>query len=86
LGVLPGLVGCVQALEAIKLILGAGRPLIGRMVHFDTLSMEIRINRLTRDPECPMCGEHPTITALIDYEEFCGLRNPGTSPDRHAAS
>jgi sulfur-carrier protein adenylyltransferase/sulfurtransferase len=82
LGVLPGLVGCVQALETIKLILGVGRPLIGRMVHFDTLSMEIRVNRLPRDPECPMCGERPTITKLIDYEEFCGLRAPGT----HAAA
>lgn len=84
LGVLPGLVGCVQALETIKLILGAGRPLIGRMVHFDTLSMEIRVNKLPRDPECPMCGEHPTITKLIDYEEFCGLRNPGAGT--HAAA
>ena len=83
LGVLPGLVGCVQAVEAIKLILGAGRPLIGRMVHFDTLSMEIRVNRLPRDPECPMCGERPTITKLIDYEEFCGLRAPGGT---HAAA
>ncbi|MCC6764219.1 MAG: molybdopterin-synthase adenylyltransferase MoeB [Deltaproteobacteria bacterium] len=86
LGVLPGLVGCVQALEAIKLILGAGRPLIGRMVHFDTLSMEIRVNRLPRDPECPMCGEHRTITELIDYEEFCGLRNPGAAATSHAAA
>ena len=85
LGVLPGLVGCVQALETIKLILGAGRPLIGRMVHFDTLSMEVRVNRLRRDPECPMCGDHPTIKALIDYEEFCGLRNPGAS-SAHAAA
>jgi molybdopterin/thiamine biosynthesis adenylyltransferase/rhodanese-related sulfurtransferase len=85
LGVLPGLVGCVQALETIKLILGAGRPLIGRMVHFDTLGMEVRVNRLQRDPECPMCGEHPTITTLIDYEEFCGLRNPAGS-SRHAAA
>ena len=85
LGVLPGLVGCVQALETIKLILDIGRPLIGRMVHFDTLSMEVRVNRLQRDPECPMCGEHPTITKLIDYEEFCGLRNPG-APSAHAAA
>jgi len=75
LGVLPGLVGCVQALETIKLVLGAGRPLIGRMVHFDTLGMEVRINRLRRDPACPMCGDHPSITALVDYEEFCGLRS-----------
>jgi molybdopterin/thiamine biosynthesis adenylyltransferase/rhodanese-related sulfurtransferase len=87
LGVLPGLVGCVQALEAIKLILGAGRPLIGRMVHFDTLSMEIRVNKLPKDPECPMCGAHPTITKLIDYEEFCGLRNPAAgTPGTHAAA
>lgn len=74
LGVLPGLVGCVQALEAIKLILDAGRPLIGRMVYFDTLSMEPRIHKLRRDPHCPVCGPHPTVTSLIDYEEFCGLR------------
>jgi len=86
LGVLPGLVGCVQALEAIKLILGIGRPLSGRMLHFDTLSMEIRVNRLPRDPECPMCGEHPSITKLIDYEEFCGLRNPGASTGANAAA
>ncbi|MEO6027698.1 MAG: molybdopterin-synthase adenylyltransferase MoeB [Candidatus Binatia bacterium] len=86
LGVLPGLVGCVQALEAIKLILGAGRPLIGRMVHFDTLSMEIRVNKLPKDPECPMCGEHPTITKLIDYEEFCGLRNPSAPAGTHVAA
>ncbi len=86
LGVLPGLVGCVQALETIKLILGAGRPLIGRMIHFDTLSMEVRINKLPKDPECPMCGEHRTITKLIDYEEFCGLRNPGAATGEHAAA
>ena len=87
LGVLPGLVGCVQALETIKLILGAGRPLIGRMIYFDTLSMEVRINRLPRDPACPICGENPTITKLIDYEEFCGLRTGGGAPDStHAAA
>lgn len=77
LGVLPGLVGCVQALETVKLILGAGRPLIGRMVYFDTLSMEVRIHKLRKDPECPICGAHPTIRELIDYEEFCGLRAAG---------
>lgn len=76
LGVLPGLVGCVQALETIKVILGIGKPLIGRMVYFDTLSMELRIHKLRKDPECPACGANPTITELIDYEEFCGLRNP----------
>ena len=77
LGVLPGLVGCVQALETMKLILGAGKPLIGRMIYFDTLSMELRIHKLRKDPSCPLCGEHRTITELIDYEEFCGLRAPG---------
>lgn len=75
LGVLPGLVGCVQALETIKLVLGAGKPLIGRMVYFDSLTMELRIHKLRKDPNCPVCGPHPTITKLIDYEEFCGLRN-----------
>lgn len=74
LGVLPGLVGCVQALEAIKVILGAGTPLIGRMIHFDTLSTEIRVLKLRRDPNCLVCSENPKITQLIDYEEFCGLR------------
>jgi len=74
LGVLPGLVGCVQAVEAMKLILGAGRPLIGRMLHFDTLSGEVRMLKLRRDPDCLVCSDHPKITELIDYEEFCGLR------------
>ena len=74
LGVLPGLVGCMQALEAMKLILGAGRPLIGRMMHFDTLSSEVRVLKLRRDPNCLVCSDHPKITELIDYEEFCGLR------------
>ena len=74
LGVLPGLVGCVQALEAMKVILGAGTPLIGRMMHFDTLSTEIRVLKLRKDPNCLVCSENPKITGLIDYEEFCGLR------------
>ena len=85
LGVLPGLVGCVQALETIKLILGAGKPLIGRMVYFYTLSMELRIHKLRKDPNCPVCGLHPTITTLIDYEEFCGLRT-GHGATEQAAS
>lgn len=79
LGVLPGLVGCVQALEAMKLILGAGRPLVGRMMHFDTLSSEVRVLKLRRDPNCLVCSDHPKITELIDYEEFCGLRNPSAA-------
>ena len=74
LGVLPGVVGCMQALEVIKLILDAGRPLVGRMMHFDTLSSEIRVLKLRKDPNCLVCSENPKITELIDYEEFCGLR------------
>ncbi len=74
LGVLPGLVGCVQALEAMKLILDVGKPLIGRMMHFDTLSSDVRVLKLRRDPNCLVCSDQPKITELIDYEEFCGLR------------
>ena len=73
LGVLPGLIGCVQAVETLKLILGIGNSLVGRLLHFDTLSMEIKTLRLRKDPECPVCGEQPSVTELIDYEEFCGL-------------
>jgi molybdopterin/thiamine biosynthesis adenylyltransferase/rhodanese-related sulfurtransferase len=71
LGVLPGLIGCVQALETIKLILGEGKPLVGRMIHFDTMTMDVRVLRLRRDPNCVVCGDHPTVTDLIDYEGFC---------------
>jgi molybdopterin/thiamine biosynthesis adenylyltransferase/rhodanese-related sulfurtransferase len=85
LGVLPGLVGCIQALETIKLILGVGEPLIGRLAHIDTLGMNVRILKLRRDVNCPMCGDHPTITQLIDYEEFCGLRAPGENRSADAA-
>ncbi len=77
LGVLPGLVGCVQALETIKLILGKGKPLLGRMMHFDTLTGDIRILKLRRDPKCVVCGENPSVRSLIDYEVFCGLGDPG---------
>ncbi|MBY0278461.1 molybdopterin-synthase adenylyltransferase MoeB [Candidatus Binatia bacterium] len=83
LGVLPGLVGCVQAVETVKLVLGTGNPLIGRLLHFDTLAMEIKQLKLRRDPECPVCGERPTVTELIDYEEFCGLRG-GINQAAHA--
>jgi adenylyltransferase/sulfurtransferase len=74
LGVLPGLIGSVQAVETLKLILGIGNSLVGRLLHFDTLSMDIKTLKLRKDPECPVCGEQPTVTELIDYEEFCGLR------------
>ena len=71
LGVLPGIVGTMQATEALKLILGIGEPLIGRLVHFDALKMKFREFNLKRDPDCPVCGEQPTITRPIDYETFC---------------
>jgi len=76
----------MQALETIKLILGAGKPLIGRLAQVETLGFEVRTMKLRRDPKCPMCGDAPTITGLIDYEEFCGLRPPSSSGgDRNAA-
>ena len=74
LGVLPGIVGCFQALETIKLILGNGSPLIGRLLLFDALQMKFRELKLRKNPECPICGTNPTIKELIDYEEFCGIR------------
>jgi len=74
LGVLPGLIGTIQALETIKLILGKGDTLVGRLLCFNTLTMEITTLNLKADPACPMCGERPTIHSLIDYEEFCNLR------------
>jgi adenylyltransferase/sulfurtransferase len=74
LGVLPGIVGAIQANEAIKLILGGGEPLINRLLLFDAWKMRFRELKLRKDPLCPVCGERPTIKELIDYEEFCGLR------------
>ncbi len=74
LGVLPGVIGTIQATEAIKLILGAGTTLIGRLLLYDAWSMRFRELKLRRDPSCPVCGDHPTIKQLIDYEEFCGVR------------
>jgi sulfur-carrier protein adenylyltransferase/sulfurtransferase len=71
LGVLPGIVGTLQATEAIKLVLGIGDSLVGRLLHFDALKMKFREFNLRRDPDCPVCGENPTITAPIDYEMFC---------------
>jgi sulfur-carrier protein adenylyltransferase/sulfurtransferase len=73
LGILPGLVGIIQATEAIKLILGAGEPLIGRLLMVDALAMSFRTLKLRKNPECPACGAHPTIKKLIDYEQFCGI-------------
>ena len=73
LGVLPGLIGTMQALEAIKLITGIGRPLLGKLLHVDTLSMRFRTLTLRRDPDCSVCGGHPSITEPIDYQGFCGI-------------
>ncbi len=80
LGVLPGLVGTMQALEAIKLITGIGEPLLGRLLHVDTLSLRFRTFNLRRDAECPVCGDHPTITEPIDYQGFCGMTPPPQVP------
>jgi adenylyltransferase/sulfurtransferase len=73
LGVLPGVIGTIQATEAIKLITGVGEPLIGRLLLYDALAMRFRELKLRRNPDCPVCGDHPTVTELIDYEQFCGL-------------
>src|SRR5499425_2956863 len=74
LGILPGLVGVIQATEVIKLILGSGDPLIGRLLLIDALGMKFRELKLRKNPDCPACGTHPTVTKLIDYNEFCGIR------------
>jgi adenylyltransferase/sulfurtransferase len=73
LGVLPGIVGTIQAAEAIKLILGIGDSMVGRLLLFDALQMKFRMLKLQRDVNCPVCGDHPTVTRLIDYEQFCGI-------------
>src|ERR1700723_2297704 len=74
LGVLPGIVGSIQAAETLKLIIGVGQPLVGRLLLFDALAMRFRELKLRKNPDCPLCGSHPTITKLIDYAEFCGIR------------
>ena len=81
LGVLPGVIGCLQAMETIKLIIGKGQPLIGRLLLFDALGMKFRELKLRKNPDCPICGTHPTQTRLIDYEQFCGLRGEEHVPD-----
>jgi molybdopterin/thiamine biosynthesis adenylyltransferase/rhodanese-related sulfurtransferase/molybdopterin converting factor small subunit len=73
LGVLPGMIGMVQATETMKLIMGIGEPLIGRFLIYDALRMRFRELKLRKDPDCPVCGTHPTVTKLIDYEQFCGI-------------
>ncbi len=73
LGVLPGIIGVMQAIETVKLIMGIGETLMGRLLHFDALQMKFREFKLRRDPKCPVCGDHPTVTELIDYDQFCGV-------------
>jgi adenylyltransferase/sulfurtransferase len=76
LGILPGLVGVIQATEVIKLILGIGDSLAGRLLLIDALGMNFRTLKLRKNPDCPVCGTHPTVTALIDYDQFCGIEKP----------
>src|SRR5690348_109529 len=79
LGILPGTVGLIQATETVKLILGIGEPLVGRLLLYDALGMRFRELKLRKNPECPVCGEHRTITKLIDYHQFCGVPNPNAA-------
>lgn len=81
LGILPGLLGIIQATEVIKLILGAGDPLIGRLLLVDALAMRFRELKLKKNPDCPVCGTHRTVTQLIDYAEFCGIPKKPTTPE-----
>ena len=79
LGILPGLVGVIQATETIKLILGIGEPLVGRLLLVDALGMSFRTLKLRKNPTCPVCGPNPTVTELIDYDQFCGIAKPTTT-------
>jgi sulfur-carrier protein adenylyltransferase/sulfurtransferase len=74
LGILPGIIGVIQATEAVKIIIGKGEPLIGRLLHYDALAMAFKTFKVRRNPNCPICGENPTIKTLIDYDQFCGVR------------
>jgi adenylyltransferase/sulfurtransferase len=80
LGILPGIIGVVQATEAVKIILGIGETLKGRLLLYDALDMRFRELKLRRDQHCPVCGDHPTVTRLIDYQEFCGVKPVSTQP------
>lgn len=85
LGILPGIIGVIQATEAVKLILGKGETLVGRLMHYDALAMRFREFKVRRNPKCPMCGDNPTIKALIDYEQFCGIRGQEAPAPKGAA-
>jgi len=80
LGVLPGIIGVIQATESVKLIVGIGEPLIGRFLIYDALRMRFRELKLRKDPDCPVCGTHPTVIKLIDYEQFCGITPAAPEP------
>jgi sulfur-carrier protein adenylyltransferase/sulfurtransferase len=80
LGVLPGIIGVIQATETVKLIMGIGEPLIGRFLIYDALRMKFRELKLRKDPDCPVCGTHPTVTRLIDYDQFCGITPAAPEP------
>jgi adenylyltransferase/sulfurtransferase len=80
LGILPGMIGIVQATETVKLILGTGEPLVGRLLLYDALAMRFRELKLRKNPDCPVCGTHPTVTKLIDYQQFCGIPHQETKP------
>jgi sulfur-carrier protein adenylyltransferase/sulfurtransferase len=84
LGVLPGIIGSIEAVEAIKLILGKGEPLVGRLLLFDALAMEFREMKVEKDPDCPVCSANATITELIDYEQFCGVPFPEKAEEKEA--
>ncbi len=85
LGVLPGIMGSIQGMEVIKLILGIGSPLIGRMLLFDGLQMNVRTLKLRRDPQCPVCGDDPRITELLDYDSICGMPAEAKEPESNLA-
>jgi len=86
LGILPGTIGLIQATEAVKLILGRGRTLIGRLMLYDALEMKFRELKLRKNPKCPLCGENPTIKALIDYDQFCGITPPTSAATKQEAA
>ncbi len=81
LGILPGIIGLIQATETVKLILGIGDLLVGRLVLYDAFTMKFRELKLRRNPECPVCGDHPTVTKLIDYQQFCGIPQTPVAPE-----
>ncbi|MGI8859941.1 MAG: molybdopterin-synthase adenylyltransferase MoeB [Rubrobacteraceae bacterium] len=83
LGILPGAIGTIQATETVKLILGIGEPLIGRLMLYDALGMNFRETKLRKDPNCPVCGENPTVTELIDYQEFCGIPQAAAAEEKN---